>query len=245
MNCPFCATGQAGLDRNLSTAEIVHQIVDGMRALRDGEVPGGPGPAVQHRLHGHGRAARQLQPGRRRHPPAHRPRAGRPRAVAARHHRLDRRPGPGDASGSPTRASSAGSRSRCTRPTTSCATPSCRSTRAGRCARSSTPAWEYAERSGRRISIEYALIRDINDQAWRGDLLGPAAQGQARARQPDPAEPDARARSGPPRGPRTRRRSSRRIAGARGAGDRAGHPRPGDRRRLRTARRRRALIRSW
>ncbi len=42
MNCPFCATGQAGLDRNLSTAEIVHQIVDGMRALRDGEVPGGP-----------------------------------------------------------------------------------------------------------------------------------------------------------------------------------------------------------
>ena len=42
MNCPFCATGQAGLDRNLSTAEIVHQIVDGMRALRDGEIPGGP-----------------------------------------------------------------------------------------------------------------------------------------------------------------------------------------------------------
>lgn len=33
-------------------------------------------------------------------------------------------------------------------------------------------AWEYAEKSGRRISIEYALIRDINDQAWRGDLLG-------------------------------------------------------------------------
>ncbi|NEE21574.1 23S rRNA (adenine(2503)-C(2))-methyltransferase RlmN, partial [Streptomyces sp. SID7499] len=26
-------------------------------------------------------------------------------------------------------------------------------------------AWEYAEKSGRRISIEYALIRDINDQA--------------------------------------------------------------------------------
>jgi 23S rRNA (adenine2503-C2)-methyltransferase len=42
MNCPFCATGQAGLDRNLSTGEIVHQIVDGMRALRDGEIPGGP-----------------------------------------------------------------------------------------------------------------------------------------------------------------------------------------------------------
>jgi len=33
-------------------------------------------------------------------------------------------------------------------------------------------AWHYAEVSGRRISIEYALIRDINDQAWRADLLG-------------------------------------------------------------------------
>ncbi|MBZ8178041.1 23S rRNA (adenine(2503)-C(2))-methyltransferase RlmN [Corynebacterium sp. 3HC-13] len=29
----------------------------------------------------------------------------------------------------------------------------------------------YADRSGRRISIEYALIRDINDQPWRADLL--------------------------------------------------------------------------
>jgi 23S rRNA (adenine2503-C2)-methyltransferase len=45
MNCPFCATGQAGLDRNLSTAEIVHQIVDGIRALRDGEVGRGAVPA--------------------------------------------------------------------------------------------------------------------------------------------------------------------------------------------------------
>lgn len=29
MNCPFCATGQAGLTRNLSTAEIVEQIAAG------------------------------------------------------------------------------------------------------------------------------------------------------------------------------------------------------------------------
>ena len=33
-------------------------------------------------------------------------------------------------------------------------------------------AWRYSERTGRRVSIEYALIRDINDQAWRADLLG-------------------------------------------------------------------------
>ena len=30
----------------------------------------------------------------------------------------------------------------------------------------------YADRTGRRVSIEYALIRDINDQGWRADLLG-------------------------------------------------------------------------
>jgi 23S rRNA (adenine2503-C2)-methyltransferase len=26
--------------------------------------------------------------------------------------------------------------------------------------------------TGRRVSIEYALIRDVNDQPWRGDMLG-------------------------------------------------------------------------
>src|SRR3954451_6438239 len=29
----------------------------------------------------------------------------------------------------------------------------------------------YADTSGRRVSIEYALIRDVNDQPWRADLL--------------------------------------------------------------------------
>ena len=33
-------------------------------------------------------------------------------------------------------------------------------------------AWDYAARTGRRVSIEYALIRDINDQPWRAELLG-------------------------------------------------------------------------
>ena len=30
----------------------------------------------------------------------------------------------------------------------------------------------YAGTTGRRVSIEYALIRDVNDQPWRADLLG-------------------------------------------------------------------------
>src|SRR5690606_23081014 len=33
-------------------------------------------------------------------------------------------------------------------------------------------AWEYARRTGRRVSIEYAMIRDVNDQPWRAELLG-------------------------------------------------------------------------
>src|SRR5690625_2574822 len=37
MNCPFCATGQAGLTRNLSTAEIVDQIIAANRVIARSE----------------------------------------------------------------------------------------------------------------------------------------------------------------------------------------------------------------
>ncbi len=37
-------------------------------------------------------------------------------------------------------------------------------------------AWEYAQKTKRRVSIEYAMIKDINDQAWRADLLGDVLQ---------------------------------------------------------------------
>jgi 23S rRNA (adenine2503-C2)-methyltransferase len=43
MACPFCATGQSGLTRNLSAAEIVGQAVAAAAAMAGGEVPGGPG----------------------------------------------------------------------------------------------------------------------------------------------------------------------------------------------------------
>lgn len=38
MNCPFCATGQNGLTRNMSAAEIVDQIVQANRAIAAGEL---------------------------------------------------------------------------------------------------------------------------------------------------------------------------------------------------------------
>jgi len=38
MGCPFCATGQGGLQRNLSTAEIVEQVVAAERTLAAGDL---------------------------------------------------------------------------------------------------------------------------------------------------------------------------------------------------------------
>ncbi|GAA2732752.1 23S rRNA (adenine(2503)-C(2))-methyltransferase RlmN [Pedococcus aerophilus] len=38
MNCPFCATGQAGLTRNMSAGEIVEQVVQAARMLRSGDL---------------------------------------------------------------------------------------------------------------------------------------------------------------------------------------------------------------
>src|SRR5215217_847560 len=43
MACPFCATGQSGLTRNLSAAEIIGQAVAAAAAMASGEIDGGPG----------------------------------------------------------------------------------------------------------------------------------------------------------------------------------------------------------
>jgi 23S rRNA (adenine2503-C2)-methyltransferase len=39
-------------------------------------------------------------------------------------------------------------------------------------------AWEYADVTGRRVSIEYALIKDINDQKWRAEMLANRLRGK-------------------------------------------------------------------
>jgi 23S rRNA (adenine2503-C2)-methyltransferase len=43
MNCPFCATGQAGLTRNMSAAEIIEQVVRANAAIARGELGGRKG----------------------------------------------------------------------------------------------------------------------------------------------------------------------------------------------------------
>ena len=99
-------------------------------------------------------------------------------------------------------------------------------------------AWDYAAATGRRVSIEYALIRDVNDQPWRADLLGRPAGGPPGAREPDPAQPDPRLqvdrlpprRPGgvrpPGRRPRCRGRPSATPAAARSTAPAASWPRP-------------------
>ncbi|MDT0321247.1 23S rRNA (adenine(2503)-C(2))-methyltransferase RlmN [Streptomyces millisiae] len=177
MNCPFCATGQAGLDRNLSTAEIVHQIVDGMRALRDGEVPGGPARLSNIVFMGMGE-----------------PLANYRRVVGAIRRLTD--PGP-DGVGLSQRGitvSTVGlvpAMRRFAEEGLSCRLAVSLHAPDDELRDTLVPvntrwkvrevldaAWEYAERSGRRVSIEYALIRDINDQAWRADLLGRLLKGR-------------------------------------------------------------------
>ncbi len=50
MNCPFCATGQAGLTRNMSAAEIVEQVVAANAAIAAGELGGKKDSEYQERV---------------------------------------------------------------------------------------------------------------------------------------------------------------------------------------------------
>src|SRR3981189_1818664 len=50
MACPFCATGQGGLERNLSTAEIVDQVRSAAAVMRDGLMAGSDGKPSTGRL---------------------------------------------------------------------------------------------------------------------------------------------------------------------------------------------------
>ena len=82
MNCPFCATGQAGLTRNLSTAEIVEQVVAAAgRCAR--RVPAArPGDNVV--FMGMGEPLANYNAAAARRAPAHRPAARRARHRPAR-----------------------------------------------------------------------------------------------------------------------------------------------------------------
>ena len=198
MNCPFCATGQEGLTRNMSTAEIVEQVVGAARLLRRGELPamgaGDQGAGLGDEADG-SEDAGSVDAGSA---------PGRVSNVVFM--------GMGEALANYT--SAIGAIRRLTEPAPSGLGISARGITMStvglvpgidRLTQEGIPvtlalslhapddelrdelvpintrwsvdeaidaAHRYYEATGRRVSIEYALIRDINDQAWRADLLG-------------------------------------------------------------------------
>ena len=191
MACPFCATGQAGLTRNLSAAEIVAQVFAGARALAAGQVPGGPGRVSNVVFMGMGE-----------------PLANYASVLAAVRRITDPAP---DGLGISQRAvtvstvglvpaiSRLAAEGLSVRLAVSLHAPDDELrdelvpvNRRWKIAEVLAAARGYAAATAARVSIEYAMIRDVNDQVWRADLLASLLAGQPRARQPDPAQPHAR-----------------------------------------------------
>lgn len=171
MACPFCATGQGGLQRNMSTAEIVEQVVAGARSLARGEVPGGPGRVSNVVFMGMGE-----------------PMANYKAVIGAVRRLTDKTPDGLGMSARGITVSTVGLVPRINQladegiPVTlavSLHAPDDElrdelvpiNTR-WKVHEVVEAAWHYAEKTKRRVSIEYALIKDVNDQAWRADLLG-------------------------------------------------------------------------
>ncbi len=170
MACPFCATGQGGLNRNLSTAEIADQVRTASALVRDGELGpptrlsnvvfmgmGEPLANYQRTLaavrricdpvpRGFGISQRSVTVSTVGLVPAIRKLAGEGLAVtlAVSLHAPD----------DELRDELVPVNTR------------------WQVAEVLAAARHYAGQTGRRVSVEYALIRDVNDQPWRADLLG-------------------------------------------------------------------------
>jgi len=178
MNCPFCATGQGGLTRNLTTAEIVEQVVAGARMLRSGALAGGDDESREEPLRvsnvvfmGMGEALANYR-----------------QAVNAIHRLVDPAPAGLGMSARHVTMSTVGLVPAIDKlaaegiPVTlalSLHAPDdeLRNELVPINTRWSVDealdaAYRYYDTTGRRVSIEYALIKDINDHAWRADLLG-------------------------------------------------------------------------
>ncbi|MBA3264859.1 MAG: 23S rRNA (adenine(2503)-C(2))-methyltransferase RlmN, partial [Nocardioidaceae bacterium] len=170
MACPFCATGQGGLQRNLSTGEIVEQVVAGARSLARSEMSGGPGRVSNVVFMGMGE-----------------PMANYSAVMGAVRRMVDPTPDGLGMSARGITVSTVGLVPRMFQladeqiPVTlalSLHAPDdeLRNQLVPINTRWSVreaveAAWNYARVTKRRVSIEYAMIKDINDQAWRADML--------------------------------------------------------------------------
>jgi 23S rRNA (adenine2503-C2)-methyltransferase len=170
MGCPFCATGQGGLTRNLTVGEIVEQVVDAARVLRRGELPGGDARLSNVVFMGMGE-----------------PLANYPALVTALRRISDPTPDGLGISARTLTVSTVGlvpaigrlaGEGLPVRLAVSLHAPDddLRDTLVPvnarwKIAEVLAAAWDYADRTGRRVSIEYALIDGVNDQPARADLL--------------------------------------------------------------------------
>ncbi|MDA2962624.1 MAG: 23S rRNA (adenine(2503)-C(2))-methyltransferase RlmN [Actinomycetota bacterium] len=171
MNCPFCATGQAGLTRNLSAGEITEQVVAAARACVNGELPGGATRLSNIVFMGMGE-----------------PLANYNAVMRSVRNITDPHPDGLGISARSVTISTVGlvngiekliEEEIALTLAVSLHTPDdqLRDTLVPINSRWKikevlAAADAYEKRTGRRYSIEYALIRDINDQSWRADLLG-------------------------------------------------------------------------
>ncbi|CAN5236525.1 23S rRNA (adenine(2503)-C(2))-methyltransferase RlmN [soil metagenome] len=175
MACPFCATGQGGLERNMTTGEIIEQVVDGARAMAQGKIPGGPGRLSNVVFMGMGE-----------------PMANYKAVIGAIRRMTDPTPDGLGMSARGITLSTVGLVPRINQ----LATEGIPVTLAvslhapdDELRNELVPvnsrwkvhevveaAWEYARTTKRRVSIEYAMMKDINDQAWRADLLADVLQ---------------------------------------------------------------------
>ena len=170
MACPFCATGQGGLDRNLSAAEIVEQVRLAARSCRDGVM--GPDRRLSNVVFmGMGEPLanyhRVLTAVRLISAPAPEGLGISARAVTVSTvglvpavHRLT---GEGLAVRLAVSLHAPDDELRDTLVPVNQRWPVAEVLAAAR---------GYADATGRRVSIEYALIREVNDQPERADLLG-------------------------------------------------------------------------
>ncbi|MDQ4503560.1 23S rRNA (adenine(2503)-C(2))-methyltransferase RlmN [Sinomonas sp. ASV322] len=173
MNCPFCATGQAGLTRNMSTAEIVDQVVAANRVIAAGELG-----ATEHPDE---RVTNIVFMG------MGEPLANYKRVMAAVHRFVDPAP------------EGLGMSARNITVSTVGLVPAIRKladeelpvtfalslhapddelrdelipvNNRWKVDEAIDAAHDYFRKTGRRVSIEYALIKDMNDHAWRASLL--------------------------------------------------------------------------
>ena len=175
MNCPFCATGQAGLTRNMSAAEIIEQVVRANRLIADGGL--GDPRRVGHKGE---RVTNIVFMG------MGEPLANYARVMQAVRVMVDKEHGLGMSARGIT-VSTVGLVPAITKlanediPVTFALSLHAPDDELRDELIPVNSRWKvdealdaaraYFDKTGRRVSIEYALIKDMNDHAWRADLL--------------------------------------------------------------------------